>query len=179
MNGEGRTSSYSRVFLVLGGLVVAAILLRLGRGLLALFGLWRAVPAGSAQESMSPPPAFFWARPGVLLVLAAALGAVTLAVAAGAIRRRPWARVAAIAMLASGAVLGLAVAVFQVSALVRGVDRTPEAAEIGYDAVLSYWRIAAVLVGFVTAAFCAAALRRFATEDMRRQFERPPPTRTF
>ena len=161
MNGSGRSSSYSRAFLALGGVVVGAGLFRLARAGFAARGVLARIPDPARRAGLD-------AR--LFFALALAL-VVVIAVAAGAIRRRPWARIAAIALLAAGAATGLGVAVLQVSALARGADRTPEAAEIGYGALLSHWRIAAVAVGVLAAAFCAAGLRRLASEDMKRQFE--------
>lgn len=162
MNGSGRSSSYSRAFLALGSVVVGAGLFRLARAGFAARGVLARIPDPARRAGLD-------AR--LFFALALALVVVVIAVAAGAIRRRPWARIAAIALLAAGAATGLGVAVLQVSALARGADRTPEAAEIGYGALLSYWRIAAVAVGVLAAAFCAAGLRRLASEDMKRQFE--------
>lgn len=130
---------------------------------------------GSAASGVrnSPVLAPLAGVPGRLVFAAGAvLAVIVVAVCVGALQRRPWALAASVALLGIGAAAGLGVAVFQLSAILRGLDRTPEAAEIGYGHVLSYWRIASVVIGLLVAGFCAAAVRRFASEETRREFRR-------
>ena len=169
MNGN-RSSAYSDLFLALGGLVVVAGFLRV---VWAFFQVRSGVGRAASGVRASPVLAPLAGVPGRLLLAAGALLLlVVVAVCVGALRRRPWALGASVALLGTGAAAGLGVAVFQLSALLRGVDRTPEAAEIGYGPVISYWRIASVVIGLLVAAFCAAAVRRFASEETRREFRR-------
>lgn len=168
MNGN-RSSAYSRLFLALGGLVVAGGILRVVR---AFFEIRRAV-GNTAPGTGASHALLAWLSGGrgrIVLGAAAVLAVIVVAVSVGALRRRSWALGASVALLGAGAAAGLGVAAFQLAALVRGVDRTPEAAEIGYGPVLSYWRICSVIVGFLVAAFCGAALRRFRSEETRREF---------
>ncbi|MEO8431372.1 MAG: hypothetical protein ABI592_07670 [Acidobacteriota bacterium] len=168
MNGSDRRSVSSRVFLYLGGLVVAVVAIRFVRATLGAVAVFRGIRRDG--EGGVPPAA----PSATAVALVVALLFAILAIAAGVVRRRRWARGAAIALLAATAAAGLVLALIQLSALARGVDRSPEAAEIGYGPVLSYWRIAAIAVGLLAALFSGASLRRLASPEMRRQFDGSP-----
>jgi hypothetical protein len=167
VNGN-RSSAYSRLFLALGGLVVLGGVLQVVR---AFFEIRAAV--GKTASVPGAPHALAWLAGGrgrIVIGAAAVLAVIVVAVSVGVLRRRPWALGASVALLGVGAAAGLGVAAFQLAALFRGVDRTPEAAEIGYGPVLSYWRICSVIVGFLVALFCGASLRRLRSEETRREF---------
>jgi hypothetical protein len=90
------------------------------------------------------------------------------------LRRRPWARPTAIVLFAGTGAAALGIAVFQLSALARGSAVPAEAAEIGYGPLLSFWRIGGAVAALLLALFCAASLRRFASDEMRREFSGEP-----
>ncbi|HYK42507.1 MAG TPA: hypothetical protein VE007_08960 [Thermoanaerobaculia bacterium] len=154
MNGN-RSSAYSGVFLALGSLVVAAA------GFRALVGFMRVrgAVASAARAAGSP-----------VIVAAVLLIFVVVAVSVGAIQRRPWALGASVVLLGIGAAAGMGTAIFQLSAMLRGIDRVSDGLEAGYGPVLSHWRIGSVIVGLLVTVFCAAAVRRLSSEEMRREF---------
>ncbi|MDQ6891314.1 MAG: hypothetical protein M3167_01360 [Acidobacteriota bacterium] len=167
MNGN-RSSTYSRLFLVLGGLVVAGGVLRVVRAFMEIGGA-----VGTTESRPGASHALAWLASGrgrLVIGAAAVIAVIVVAVSVGVLRRRSWALGASVALLGVGAAAGLGVAAFQLAALVRGVDRTPEAAEIGFGPVLSYWRLCSVVVGFLVALFCGASLRRLRSEATRREF---------
>ena len=170
MNGN-RSSAYSRLFLALGTLVVAWGVFQLVRPFFRVRDAIGRTGSGELAGAVFRPLA--GGRCGLLIACLAIAAVVVVAVCAGALRRRPWALGASVALFGLAAAAGLGVAVFQVATLMRGADRTPDALEIGYGPVLSYWRIASIAVGLLVAVFCGAAVARFLSEDTRREFRRP------
>ncbi|MEO8189245.1 MAG: hypothetical protein ABI682_02800 [Acidobacteriota bacterium] len=164
--GVGGSARSGRIYLAAGTLVVAFFAFRIVRGVAAAASTWQS--AASAGTRATAPMAF--ARSGWFLAGAAAAGLLIIAVAAGAVRRRPWARPAAMALLGLIGASALGVALFQADALVRGTALPPEVAEVGYDRLLAMWRVGGGAAAFVVALFCAAALRRLTSREMRREF---------
>jgi hypothetical protein len=172
MNGGPQPSRASRVFLGLGALVVAIMALRVVRaGFAALTFLHAAPDAGSG--SPTSPGRFAVPDPAALALGAALLLAAAMVIARGALRRRPWARPVSIAALALATAAALTVAAIQILALARTGAPSPEAAEIGYGRILSFWRIAGAGAALLLAVFCGAALRRLTSSEMRREFPDP------
>lgn len=168
MKGVGGSPASGRIFMALGTLVVALIAFRFVRGGLAAITAWRVASAAAGA-----PSSFVFVRThlAVLTVAALAAGVLVVAVGAGVLTRRPRARLTAIGLLAVTAAGAAAVALFQLSALARGSAVPPEAREIGYGPLLSFWRIGGAAASLLLALFCAASLRRLASEEMRREFE--------
>ncbi len=146
--------------------MVAFFAFRIVRGVIAAASSWQA--AASSGGRSTAPLAF--ARSGWFLAGAAAAGGLVIAVAAGAVRRRPWARPAAIALLGLIGTSALGVALFQIDALLRGTALPPEVAEVGYGRLLATWRVGGGAAALIVVLFCAAALRRLTSPEMRREF---------
>ena len=164
----------SRVYMALGAIVVGWCLYRLIRVLTAAATIVGAAARKPAAIDVLPSGWRFAATHRVLVGSAVlVVGAAALLLAHGVLSRRPWARPVAIAVLALFVVAGLAVAVLQLVGLLRGPG--PEADEIGYAHILSFWRFLGVFAGAGIALFSAAALARLSSERMRREFEARPP----
>lgn len=168
MTGVGGSPASGRIFMALGTLVVALVAFRFARGGLAAITAWDAASAAAGA-----PSSFRFVRAhGALLAVTAVVALIALlAVVSAVLTRRPWARPAAIGLLAVTGAAAVAVAVFQLSALAGGPAVPPETREIGYGPLLSFWRIGGAVASILLALFCAASLRRLASEEMRREFE--------
>lgn len=156
--------------MALATVVLALVAFRFVRGGIAALSVWQAASTAGARSSST----FLLHHGSSLLIGALAAGALLIAVAAGVLRRRPWARPAAIIFLAVTAAAALGVALFQISALASGSAIPPEVAEVGYGPLLALWRIGGAVAALLLALFCAASLRRFTSEEMRREFSGEP-----
>ena len=171
---NGGSSASSRIFLALGALVVALVALRFVAGGIAAFAAWKTASAASEAAGAGSPFSFAFRHAGSLLGGALLAGALLVGVAAGVLRRRPWARPAAILLFAATGAAAAGVAVFQLSALARGSAVPADAAEVGYGPMLAFWRIGGAVAALLLALFCAASLRRFTSDEMRREFSGEP-----
>ncbi|MFN2632277.1 MAG: hypothetical protein ABR610_02570 [Thermoanaerobaculia bacterium] len=149
---NGRPTASSRIFLALGTLVAAS---------------------ASAAEGAASPYSSLSRHAGSLLAGGVLAGALLLVFAAGVLKRRPWARPAAILLFAGTGAAAIAGAVFQLSAR-RGAVVPADAAEIGSGPLLSLWRKGGAVAALLHALFCAASLRRFTSKEMRREFSGEP-----
>ncbi len=168
MIGVGGSPRSGRIYLAAGTLVAAFVAFRVVRGAIAAVSAWQAA-AYSAGRSAAP---LAFARSGWFLAGLLAAGLLVVAVATGTVRRRPWARPAAIALLGVIGAAALGIALFQIDALVRGSALPPEVAQVGYGRLLHLWRIGGGAAALLIGLFCAAALRRLTSEEMRREFSK-------
>ncbi len=171
MKGVGGSAVSSRVFLTLGTVVVALVAFRFVLRVISGLTVWQAAASRDGAPSAS---AFVLQHGTSLLVGGLAAGALFIAVAAGVLRRRPWALPVAVAIFAVTAAVAVGVAVFQISALARGSAVFAGAAEIGYGPLFTFWRISGCVAALLLALFCAASLRRLASDEMRREFSGLP-----